>query len=76
MHILISLVQLYEESSTQCNKALKKKKKRERLGGGAKKVIEVHRTQKEDRKLSLFAMTWLSMQNSAKQSTKNPPNPS
>ena len=75
MYILISLVKLYEESSTQCNKALKKKE-REKGWGGTNKVIEVHRTQKEDRKLSLFAMTWLSMQNSAKQSTKNPPNPS
>ena len=33
MYILINLVQLYEESSTQCNKASKKKKKKERLGG-------------------------------------------
>ena len=37
MYILINLVQLYEESSTQCNKASKKKKKERKVGGKQRK---------------------------------------
>ena len=54
MYILINLVQLYEESSTQCNKASKKKKKRKKGWGEAKKVTEVHRSQKRRHKTILI----------------------
>ena len=54
----------------------KKKKKEKKVGGKQRKSQKFIEVRKEDIKLSLFAMTWLSMQNSPKQSTKNPPNPS